>query len=129
RETSRGQANGQEAPSASLLRHGNRALLASGVLLAVALVLSPPWLSRLFQVPETLWLAAAPGIPFGIALPLLLGEFQGEQRFAALAGLTSAQAALKLLAAAALGVFFGPAGVIGGISLATIAVYAFAVRL
>lgn len=129
RETSRGRANGLEAPSASLLRHGNRALLASGVLMAVALVLSTPWLSRLFQVPETLWLAAAPGIPFGIALPLLLGEFQGEQRFAALAGLTSAQAALKLLAAVALGVFLGPVGVIGGISLATIAVYAFAVRL
>jgi O-antigen/teichoic acid export membrane protein len=64
-----------------------------------------------------------------MALPLLLGEFQGEQRFLAFSMLMTAQAGAKLLGAIALGLIFGPLGVIAGISLATIAVYLVALRL
>jgi O-antigen/teichoic acid export membrane protein len=59
----------------------------------------------------------------------LLGEFQGEQRFVAFSLLTTGQAGAKLISAIALGLVFGPFGVIAGISLATIAVYLAALRL
>jgi O-antigen/teichoic acid export membrane protein len=53
-----------------------------------------------------------------------MGELQGEQRFLALSLLSFSQAGLKLVAAIALGVAFGPFGVIAGISLASGMVYA-----
>src|SRR5216683_858782 len=80
-ETSRGRASGHQAASATLLRRGNRALMLSGLALACLIALSSPVFSRFLNVPAELLLAAVVGIPFGMALPLLLGEFQGEQRF------------------------------------------------
>jgi O-antigen/teichoic acid export membrane protein len=129
RETSRGLASGHQALSATLLRRGNRALILSGTTLACLIALSSPWLSRFLDIPTGLLLAATIGVPFGVALPLLLGEFQGEQRFVAYALFMTGQAGTKLLAAITLGLVFGPLGVIAGISLATIAVYAIAVRV
>lgn len=128
-ETSRGRASGHQAASATLLRRGNRALMLSGLALASLLALGSPLLGRFLNVPLELLLAAALGIPFGTALPLLLGEFQGEQRFLAFSVLMTAQAGAKLLGAIALGLVFGPLGVIAGISLATIAIYLVALRL
>jgi O-antigen/teichoic acid export membrane protein len=129
RETSKGQASGHQAVSATLLRRGNRTLLLSGLVLASLLAFGSPLLAEFLDVPAELLLAAAVGIPFGLALPLLLGEFQGEQRFAAYSLLMTGQAGLKLIAAIALGVVFGSLGVIAGISLATIAIYALALRM
>jgi O-antigen/teichoic acid export membrane protein len=129
RETSKGQASGHQAASATLLRRGSRALLVSGTVLASLLAIAAPLLAQYLDLPAELLLAAAVGIPFGFALPLLLGEFLGEQRFAAYALLTTAQAGLKLAAALSLGVVFGPLGVIAGISLPAIVVYFFARRL
>jgi O-antigen/teichoic acid export membrane protein len=129
RETSRGQASGHQAASVTLLRRGNRALMLFGVALACALALGSPALSRFLDVPQELLLAASVGIPFGLGLPLLLGEFQGEQRFVAFSLLMVGQAGVKLFAAIALGLIFGPLGVIGGISLGTIAIYLVALRL
>ena len=129
RETSRGRASGQQALSAALLRRGNRALVLAGVVLGSALAIGSPLLSRFLDVPVPLLLTAAVGIPFGLALPLLMGELQGEQRFAALSLLLTGQAGLKLMAAIALGIAFGPLGVIAGISLATVAVYLLALRM
>jgi O-antigen/teichoic acid export membrane protein len=128
-ETSRGRASGHQAASATLLRRGNRALMLSGLALACMMALGSPLLSRFLNVPAELLLVAAAGIPFGMALPLLLGEFQGEQRFVTFSLLMTAQAGAKLVGAIALGLVFGPLGVIGGISLATVAIYLVALRL
>jgi O-antigen/teichoic acid export membrane protein len=127
--TSRGQASGHQAASATLLRRGNRALMLFGLGLACLLALGSSVVARFLNVPVELLLAAAVGIPFGMALPLLLGEFQGEQRFVAFSLLTIGQAGGKLVGAIALGLVFGSLGVIAGISLATIAIYLVALRL
>jgi O-antigen/teichoic acid export membrane protein len=129
RETSRGRASGHEGPSATLLRRGNMSLLLFGLVLAGVLALGSRRLSQTFDVPAGLWLAAALGLPCALALPLLLGEFQGEQRFGTYALLSVGQAALKLLGALMLGILVGPVGVILGISVATIAVYIVALRV
>src|SRR5438445_6156318 len=129
RETSRGQASGQHAASLTLLRRGNRALLLTGIGVGGVLGIASPLLAQFFNVPAELVLASSVGVPFGIALPLLLGEVQGEQRFAAYSLLMITSAGLKLIAAVALGIVLGGLGVIAGISLATIATYLLAVRL
>ncbi len=127
--TSQGQASGHQAASATLLRRGNRALMLFGLGLASLLALGSSPLARFLNVPVELLLAAAVGIPFGMALPLLLGEFQGEQRFVGFSLLTIGQAGSKLAGAIGLGLVFGSLGVIAGISLATIATYLVALRL
>jgi O-antigen/teichoic acid export membrane protein len=104
-------------------------LILFGVALACAITLGSPILARFVSIPEELFLAAAVGVPFGLALPLLLGELQGEQRFFALSLLLIGQAGVKLLAAIGLGLVFGPLGVIAGISFASIAIYLCAWRL
>lgn len=129
RETSRGRASGHQAASATLLRRGNRALILLGLGVACVMALSSRVLSGFLNIPAELVLAAAVGIPFGMALPLLLGEFQGEQRFVAFSLLLVGQAGAKLVGAISFGLVFGPLGVIGGISLATIAIYLVALRL
>src|SRR6266851_3416192 len=128
-ETSRGRASGHQAASATLLRRGNRALMLFGLALGCLIAMGSSVLARFLNVPVELLLAAAVGIPFGMALPLLLGELQGEQRFVAFSALLIGQAGAKLVGAIAFGLVFGPLGVIAGISLATIATYLVALRL
>jgi O-antigen/teichoic acid export membrane protein len=123
RETSRDQANGSRARSAALLHSGNRALLLAGFAFAAAFALASPLLAGFFDIPVLLLWAAAAGMPFGFALPFLLGAFQGEQQFVAFALLATGQAGLKLFAALALAIVYGPLGIIAGISLATAAIY------
>jgi O-antigen/teichoic acid export membrane protein len=129
RETSRSRATGQSASSATLLRKGNRALISIGAAVAVTLAATSPLLGRFLDVPASLLIAAAAGIPFSVALPLLLGELQGEQRFVAYSTLLFSQAALKVLGALTLGVLLGPVGIIAGISLGTAIVYAVGLSL
>jgi O-antigen/teichoic acid export membrane protein len=126
RETSRGRASGQEAPSAALLRQGNRILLWTGFVMACGLALTSGQLGRAMSVPVNLWIAAALGLPFAAATPMLFGELQGEQRFGEYAALSAGLATLKLLGAIVLGYFLGSLGVILGISLAAAVVYAVA---
>ena len=126
RETSRDRARGQYASSATLLYRGNRALLLSGLALAGLLAVSSPFLASLLNLHVELLLA---GVPFGLALLLLLGEFQGEERFLAFSLFSTGQAGLKLIAAIGLGAAFGPVGIIAGISLASAAAYLVARRM
>jgi O-antigen/teichoic acid export membrane protein len=123
RQTSRDRASGQHGPSAALLRNGNRVLVVAGVGLAIILAVLSPLLAQFLVVPVNLLLAAAVGMPFTLALPLLLGEFQGDQRFVAFSTLAVGQAALKLVGALALGAAWGPFGMIAGVSLASALVY------
>ena len=78
RETSVGTASGHQALSANLLRRGNGALLIGGFALACLIAFGSPMIARFFAIPAELLVVAAIGLPFGIALPLLLGEFQGS---------------------------------------------------
>jgi glycosyltransferase involved in cell wall biosynthesis/O-antigen/teichoic acid export membrane protein len=123
RETSRDRAYGQQAPSATLLRRCNRALILAGLVIAAILAVASPLLADFLGVRPLLLVAAAAGVPFGLTLPLLMGDLQGDQRFIAFAILSVGQAGLKVLAAVALGTFFGSLGIIAGISLATVVIY------
>jgi O-antigen/teichoic acid export membrane protein len=129
RETSRDRADGHHVRSTALLHSGNRTLLLAGIAGAGAFALAAPLVARFFDLPVPLLFAAAAGIPFALALPLLLGEFQGQQRFLAFSLISAGQAALKLVGAIALGLVYGPFGIIAGISLATAAVYLVAWRM
>ncbi len=123
RQTSRDLAAGQNAASTTLLRRGNRVLLVIGTVLGASLVLAASGFAALLNVPIQLLFAAAVGLPFALALPLTLGAFQGEQRFVMFSALSIGQAGLKLIGALVLGFFWGPAGIIAGISLASGVVY------
>jgi len=123
RETSRGRASGAGSASASLLRNGNRTLIRTGLGLGIGLAVLSPLLAKSISVPVNLVIAGAAGIPFTVALPLLMGEFQGEQRFLAYSIVSVGQAGLKLAGALALGAIWGPVGIVGGVSLASGAVY------
>ncbi len=129
RETSRDRASGRQAQSAALLGRGSRALLLAGTVVAVVLLTASPLIARFIEVPVQLVIATAAGIPFGLVLPLLLGEFQGEERFVAFSLLSVGQAGLKLLGAILLGAIWGPLGIVAGISAASAVVYFVAIRL
>ena len=129
RESSRDRAGQDSSASAALLQGGNRALLAAGGGLAILLALASPTLSTFLQLSSQLVIAAAAGLPFGLASPLVLGELQGEQRFLTLATLLTGQAALKLVSAIFLGSLFGAVGIIAGVSLATSIIYLIALRV
>jgi O-antigen/teichoic acid export membrane protein len=118
RQTSRDRAGGDYATSAAMLHGANRFLIAGGCFVGLLVGVASPWFSAPFGVPWQFVLAAAPGIPFGLALPLLLGELQGEQRFLAFSCLAAGQAGLKVAAAVAGGLWLGPVGVILGVSVA-----------
>jgi O-antigen/teichoic acid export membrane protein len=123
RETSRDRADDAHLRSTALLRGGSRALLLIGLALAAAFAVASPLISVFFDLPVPLLLAAAAGIPFALALPLLLGEFQGQQRFVSFSVLAMGQAALRLLGALVLGLTYGPLGVVAGVSLASALIY------
>jgi O-antigen/teichoic acid export membrane protein len=123
RETSRDRATGRPATSTALLREGNRALVASGVGLGLILAAASPWIGSFLNTPRGFVLAIAASLPAALALPLLLGEFQGEQQFWGYSVLTAGQAALKLLAAIALGIVLGPVGVVAGVAVASTLAY------
>lgn len=118
RQTSRDRATGHSAASAVLLRSGNRALLIGGLVLALICAGGSRWIGAFFSIPNELILAVAAGLPVALALPLLMGELQGQQRFLSFSVLGVGQAALKLIAAIVLGVAFGPVGVVLGLALA-----------
>jgi O-antigen/teichoic acid export membrane protein len=117
REASRDRANGQHASSAAMLHDGNRLLLVAGLAIAAGAVVASPVLGRFFAVPTYLLVAGSLAIPFVLALPLLIGDLQGEQRFLAFSSIAFGLAAFKLAAAIALGVAFGAVGIVLGVSL------------
>jgi O-antigen/teichoic acid export membrane protein len=129
RETSRGRAEGVQLRSTALLHFGNRTLLLTGLALAAVFALVSPLVSWFFNLPLPLLLAAAAGMPFTLALPLLLGEFQGEQRFGVFAFLVTGQAGMKLLGALVLGLVYGPLGIVAGISVGGAVIYLVAWRM
>jgi O-antigen/teichoic acid export membrane protein len=126
REASLDRAKGQHAPSSAMLHDGNRILLLGGLVIAAIAVIASPLLSRFFAIPIDLLIAGAAALPFALALPLLIGDLQGEQRFLAFSSMAFGQAALKLIGAVALGMAFGAVGIVLGVSLASALSYAMA---
>jgi O-antigen/teichoic acid export membrane protein len=126
RETSRDRAAGHSAASAALLRSGNRTLLIVGVGLGALVTVLSPWIAASFNVPAEFVIAVAAGMPVALALPLLMGELQGQQRFLSFSALNVSAAGLKLAAAIALGLAFGPIGVVGGLAVAATVSYGIA---
>lgn len=123
REASRDRATGQRAASSALLREGNWLLLGAGITLALAVAAGSPWIAAFLNAPAGFVLAVAASLPVALALPLVLGEMQGEQRFLSFSLLTAGQAGLKLVAAVMLGVTLGPIGVVVGLAVASIITY------
>jgi len=123
RETSRDRASGHSAASAALLRSGNRILLIAGVVFGILVAAGSPWLGAFFSVPAEFVLAVAAGMPVALALPLLLGELQGQQRFLSFSSINVGLAGLKLAAAIALGLVLGPVGVLLGLAVAATLAY------
>jgi O-antigen/teichoic acid export membrane protein len=123
RETSRDRAIGHSAASAALLRSGNRTLLVAGVVIGVLFAAGSPWIAAFFSLPAELVVAVAAGMPVALALPLLMGELQGQQRFLSFSSLNVGQASLKLVAAIALGLALGPVGVVLGLAVAATVSY------
>src|SRR6202171_1951915 len=126
REASRDRAKGQHASSAAMLHDGNRILLLGGVVIAAVALVASPLLSGFFAVPIDLLVAGSVGLPFVFALPLLVGDLQGEQRFLALSSLVFGQAAFKLVAAVIPGIAFGAVGIVLGVSFGSAVSYAVA---
>lgn len=123
RESSRDRALGHHEYSAALLRGAHRLLLACGIALGLVVVAASPWIAGFLNTPRAFVLAAAASLPVALASPLLMGEVQGQQRFSWLSWLTVGQAALKLVAAVALGAIVGPIGVIEGLAVASTLAY------
>ena len=126
REASRDRAKGQHASSAAMLHDGNRILLLGGLVIAAIAIILSPLLSRFFAVPIDLLVAASAGLPFVLALPLLIGDLQGEQRFLAFSSIAFGLAAFKLVAAIGFGIAFGAIGIVLGVSVASAVGYAVA---
>jgi len=112
-----------------MLSIGHRWLLIGGFAIGLLIAGGSPLISAYFRVPVQLLIAGSVGVPFVLALPLLIGELQGEQRFTACSAISAGQAALKLIAAIALGTVLGPLGVVLGISIASILTYLVCARL
>jgi O-antigen/teichoic acid export membrane protein len=126
RQTSRDDAGGRRV-GVMWLWHRN--LMLGGFALAAVGIASSGWLGRLFNLPAIALVPAAISIPFGLALPLLLGYLQGRQRFASLSLLLVGQAAVRLVAAVAFAAFLGAIGVVIGVAVATLLVYLLALGM
>ena len=129
KETSRDHAAGRSDPSAAVMWLWHRYLMLGGFAIAAAGILGADSLSRFFNVPSAAIAPAALSIPFGLALPALLGQLQGRQRFFKLSLLLVGQAALRLVAAVGFAVFLGAVGVLIGVAVGSVLVYLLALGM
>jgi O-antigen/teichoic acid export membrane protein len=94
-----------------------------GVAIAVACIAGASWLGRVFSLPPAVLIPAAVSIPFGLALPALLGRLQGTQRFSTFSLLLVGQSAIRLVAVIAFASLMGAIGVLVGIAAGNATVY------
>jgi O-antigen/teichoic acid export membrane protein len=83
-------------------------------------------LALFFNVPAAVVVPTAASVPFGLAIPVLLGQLQGRQRFTALSFLLVGQAAFRLILAVGLAARYGPVGAMIGVALGNFVMYAVA---
>jgi O-antigen/teichoic acid export membrane protein len=126
RETSRGEAHRRSNQSEAIVWRWHRYALLGGFALAAVSIPSANWVARFFQVPTAVIAPAALSIPFGLAIPLLLGQLQGRQDFSKLSILLVGQAAVRLIAAVSLAALLGVVGAFLGVALGNIVIYVLA---
>jgi O-antigen/teichoic acid export membrane protein len=117
-----GEAHGDESSSA-LLRLTNRRLLIAGVLLALAFIVTAPWLGRYLNVAPSFVILGAVGVPFMLCAAPLMASLQGEQRWIPWSALSIGIALSRVVFVVALVPFFGLYGVLLGISVAAFVIY------
>jgi O-antigen/teichoic acid export membrane protein len=123
KETSCDPADRASGRSAAILWRWHRRLMLGGFLIAGVGIIGTPGLARFFHVTPLVLIPAALSVPFGLAVPALLGQLQGRQRFLNLSALLVGQAALRLVAAVALALPFGSVGVFAGVAIGNILIY------
>jgi len=126
RTVSHALAENNPVTGSTLLRAGNRQIMLWGGLVALLVAFTSPLAGNALHLSPVLVVLFAPAIPFTLALPLLTGALQGTQRFGSVATVFAAQAGLRLVGATALGAVWSSAGVIAGITLASLVTYAWA---
>jgi len=129
RETSRDHAGERSNRSPALMWAWHRYLMLAGFGIAAAGIAGAGWLGQFLNLPVPVIVPAALSVPFGLALPLLLGQLQGRQSFSSLSVLLVGQAALRLVAAVAFAGFYGAAGVLIGVAVGNIAIYLIAIAM
>lgn len=126
REASRDHANPSPDRGAAIMWTWHRYLMVGGFGLAVLGIVYAGWLAQFFRVPAAVLVAAAVSLPFGLAIPLLLGQLQGRQRFTTLSLFFVVQAALRLLLAVSLAAIGGAVGALVGVAIGNVVTYSLA---
>jgi O-antigen/teichoic acid export membrane protein len=98
----------------------------AGLGIAIVGIAGAPWLALFFNVPAAVVVPTAASVPFGLAIPVLLGQLQGRQRFTALSFLMVGQAAFRLILAVALAARYGSVGALTGVAIGNVVMYAVA---
>jgi O-antigen/teichoic acid export membrane protein len=127
KEASSDQAGGLSDRSVAVLWVWHRYLMRGGFLIAAIGILGAPSMAGFFHVAPVVLIPAALSVPFGLAVPALLGQLQGRQRFFNLSSLLIGQATLRLIAAVGLALPFGLVGVFAGVAIGNILIYVAAV--
>jgi O-antigen/teichoic acid export membrane protein len=109
--------------SAAVMWLWHRYLLMGGMAIGLACIGGAGWLGRVFSLPPVVFIPAAVSIPFGLALPVLLGRLQGRQRFSSFSMLLVGQAAIRLIAVIAFAALMGAIGVLVGVAAGNVIVY------
>jgi O-antigen/teichoic acid export membrane protein len=127
-EASRAQLEGCPERSLTIMWAWHRYLLVGGLALAVLGIGGAGWLARFFDVPPVVFVAAALSVPFGLVLPVLLGELQGHQHFSNFSLVLIGQAAFRLIAAFGFALAFGLLGALVGFAVGNILIYLLALK-
>jgi O-antigen/teichoic acid export membrane protein len=115
--------------SATVLWLWHRYLFLGGLVIGVVCLGAAGWLGRVFGLPTVVFLPAAVSIPFGLALPILLGRLQGQQRFSSFSIILVGQAAIRLVAVIGFAAFMGAIGVLVGVAAGNVIVYLLALAV
>lgn len=126
REASREAADPRFDRRATVMWVWHRYLLLIGLAIAIASIAGARWLALFFNVPVAVIVPTAASVPFGLAVPVLLGQIQGRQRFTALSLLLVGQAAFRLLLAVGLAARYGSVGAMTGVAIGNVVMYAVA---
>jgi O-antigen/teichoic acid export membrane protein len=115
--------DGTDLESSALLRLTNRRVLIFGTLLALAFVISAPFLGDYLHVPATYVIVGAVGVPFMFSAAPLQASLQGEQRWVSWSAISIGIALSRVVFVAVFVRFFGLDGVLLGITVAAIVIY------
>jgi O-antigen/teichoic acid export membrane protein len=126
REASREAADPRFDPRATVMWVWHRYVMLAGLGIAIVGIAGAQWLALFFNVPAAVVVPTAASVPFGLAIPVLLGQLQGRQRFTALSFLLVGQAAFRLILAVGLAARYGAVGAMIGIALGNFLMYAVA---